>query len=243
MSIERPEHPYLQIARQIRDDIEAGKIAIGERVPSAREIKDRWGVAIATGTKVHTHLRSLGLVEPVVGVGTVVRARTVESSGRRYINRVASSGDIYGGKKKAQVLSSELVEAPGYVAEALGLDGGALVVRRERVTFAGEAPMSLSVSWLPGTFAERAPGLLSIERIPRGTFGYIADTLGLRLASGREMLSASTATAEHARALGLIEGSPVLLTRTWFIADTGEVLEFGEGVNPTDYWLTHEFSA
>ncbi|WP_164544989.1 GntR family transcriptional regulator [Antribacter gilvus] len=244
MTIERSEHPYLQIAQQIRADIESGALPVGSKIPSAREIRDRWGVAIATGTKVHAHLRSLGLVEPVPGVGTVVRARSVESSGRAYLKRSASAeGQIYGGKKRARVMSSEMVDAPGYVAEALGVPDGSPVVRRERVSFAGEVPVSASVSWIPGAYAEGAPQLLSTERIPKGTFGYLAQTLGLRLASGREMLSASAATAAHADALGVPEGSPVLLTRSWFLAESGQILEYGEGVNPADYWLTHEFTA
>ncbi|GAB3160548.1 hypothetical protein GCM10027059_08810 [Myceligenerans halotolerans] len=155
----------------------------------------------------------------------------------------ATVGKIYDGKKKARIISSELVAAPDHVAEALGLAGGASVVRRERVTYAGETPVAKSVSWLPGDYVESAPLLLETERIPKGTFGYLADTVGVRLAGGSDRISAGVASAGDAEALAIPEGSPVLLQRSWFRAETGQVLEYGEGVNPPDYWLTYDFTA
>lgn len=67
--------PYVRIAREIRRRITSGQLAPGERVPSARQITQEWGVAIATATKVLSTLGQEGLVRAVPGVGTVVAAR------------------------------------------------------------------------------------------------------------------------------------------------------------------------
>ena len=64
--------PYERIVEEIRRRIAAGELRPGDRVPSARQITQEWGVAIATATKVLGALRTEGLVRPVVGVGTVV---------------------------------------------------------------------------------------------------------------------------------------------------------------------------
>ncbi|AZQ69989.1 GntR family transcriptional regulator [Streptomyces luteoverticillatus] len=63
---------YTRIADELRQRIEAGELAPGDRVPSTREITRQWGVAMATATKVLTELRDQGLVRAVPGVGTVV---------------------------------------------------------------------------------------------------------------------------------------------------------------------------
>ena len=68
------EPPSVRIAAELRAQIERGELAPGERVPSAREITRRWGVAIATATRVLAALRDDGLVRAVPGVGTVVVA-------------------------------------------------------------------------------------------------------------------------------------------------------------------------
>jgi DNA-binding transcriptional regulator YhcF (GntR family) len=64
--------PYVRIVAELRDRIETGALAPGDRVPSTREITRQWGVAMATATKALTALRQAGLVRSVPGVGTVV---------------------------------------------------------------------------------------------------------------------------------------------------------------------------
>jgi AcrR family transcriptional regulator len=67
--------PYARIAAELRGRITRGELAPGQRVPSTREITARWGVAMATATRVLATLRQEGLVQPMPGVGTVVSGR------------------------------------------------------------------------------------------------------------------------------------------------------------------------
>jgi DNA-binding transcriptional regulator YhcF (GntR family) len=61
--------PSTKITAEIRRQIRSGKLAPGERVPSTREITRRWGVAMATASKVLAALRQEGLVRTRPGVG------------------------------------------------------------------------------------------------------------------------------------------------------------------------------
>lgn len=65
--------PYRQIVEEIRARIASGALRPGDRLPSVRQISQRWEVAIATATRVTATLRDEGLVEAKVGSGTVVR--------------------------------------------------------------------------------------------------------------------------------------------------------------------------
>src|SRR5258706_8508085 len=69
--------PYRLIVDEIRARIAAGRLRPGDRVPSARQITQEWGVAIATATKALATLQAEGLVRAVVGVGTVVATPAV----------------------------------------------------------------------------------------------------------------------------------------------------------------------
>ncbi|MFF8961590.1 GntR family transcriptional regulator [Streptomyces globisporus] len=71
-SMAQPEPLYLRIAREIEARIRSGDLRPGERLPSIRQIADRWGVAIATATRVVATLREDGWAETKVGSGTVV---------------------------------------------------------------------------------------------------------------------------------------------------------------------------
>ncbi|HEY3685048.1 MAG TPA: TetR/AcrR family transcriptional regulator C-terminal domain-containing protein [Streptosporangiaceae bacterium] len=65
--------PYERIAATIRTQVAAGRLRPGDRAPSTREITRKWGVAIATATKALTLLRNEGILEPVRGIGMIVR--------------------------------------------------------------------------------------------------------------------------------------------------------------------------
>ncbi|MFD0358781.1 winged helix-turn-helix domain-containing protein, partial [Streptomyces sp. NPDC127110] len=68
----KEEAPYARIAAELRRRIESGELRPGDRVPSTRAITQRWGVAMATASKVLAALGQEGLVRAVPGVGTVV---------------------------------------------------------------------------------------------------------------------------------------------------------------------------
>ncbi|MEV6152250.1 TetR/AcrR family transcriptional regulator C-terminal domain-containing protein [Nonomuraea sp. NPDC052129] len=70
--MDRGEVPYLRIVGELRRRIAAGELAVGDRIPSTRQIMRDWGVAMATASKVIGVLRDEGLVRPVPGIGTVV---------------------------------------------------------------------------------------------------------------------------------------------------------------------------
>ncbi|GAA0381212.1 TetR/AcrR family transcriptional regulator C-terminal domain-containing protein [Streptomyces blastmyceticus] len=73
---------YSRIVAELRQRIETGELAPGDRVPSTREITRQWNVAMATATKALTELRREGLVRAVPGVGTVVAERRPVRTGR-----------------------------------------------------------------------------------------------------------------------------------------------------------------
>jgi DNA-binding transcriptional regulator YhcF (GntR family) len=83
----RTEPLYRQIAGELEARIRSGGLQPGDRLPSIRQIADRWDVAIATATRVLATLRDEGLVEAKVGSGTVVSA----SSGRPRPSRRAKA--------------------------------------------------------------------------------------------------------------------------------------------------------
>lgn len=61
-----------RIADEIGARIASGQLKAGARVPSARQIMRKWGVANATASKALAMLSDAGLVRAIAGVGTVV---------------------------------------------------------------------------------------------------------------------------------------------------------------------------
>lgn len=61
-----------EILASIRRHIASGDLKPGDRVPSTRQITRKWGVAMATATRVLATLQREGLVVARPGIGTVV---------------------------------------------------------------------------------------------------------------------------------------------------------------------------
>ena len=127
--------PYVRIVNEIRGRITSGALRPGDRVPSARQITQQWGVAIATATKVLATLRREGLVRAVPGVGTVVaeaaaRPAPAPGAARRREPREA----------EPELSRDRIVHTAVAIADAEGLNA---VSMRRVATELGVSPMSL----------------------------------------------------------------------------------------------------
>src|SRR3954447_1731848 len=120
-----------RIAAELRRRIAAGELAPGARMPSTRALVQRYGVAMATATKVLTSLRHEGRTRSVPGVGAVVAGEPPRPAERPARRRTAPDGGL---------AAASIVAAGIAVADAEGL--AALSMRRVAAEL-GAAPMSL----------------------------------------------------------------------------------------------------
>ncbi|RFU41547.1 GntR family transcriptional regulator [Actinomadura logoneensis] len=240
--INRSDPPYKQIADHIEHRIASGDLRDGDLVPSSRQLMKDWGVSMATATKAHAALRSRGLAEGRPGVGTVVTSVAAVCGAQHRILAVRGTGKIYPPNEHARIKEASLTQAPEHVADALGLEAGASVIRRARVTYRDDSPVSASVSWMSGALADQAPLLLSTERLQQGTLGYIKEITG-RSAAGRqkEQVTADAANAEDVEDLGVEPGTPLLRARVWIRDGAGDVIEYGEYAAVPGRWMTFEY--
>ncbi|MGW6335277.1 GntR family transcriptional regulator [Nocardia rhamnosiphila] len=73
----KPSGPrYQQIATDLRERIERGDYAPGDKIPTKSELMTQWGVALNTVDRAVSELQKAGLIETHHGVGSFVRAVT-----------------------------------------------------------------------------------------------------------------------------------------------------------------------
>src|SRR5438128_3831013 len=76
-------HPtplYAQLERSIRFAIATGKLAIGDQLPTVRQLAVDLRINANTVAKVYSELERSGIVQTRRGVGTFVRARHFEAA-------------------------------------------------------------------------------------------------------------------------------------------------------------------
>ena len=123
-----------RIAAELRSRIASGELPPGSRLPSTRALVQRYGIAMATATKILTSLRQEGLIRSVPGVGTVVAGQTTPRTNDR-----AAPARRQGAADGA-LTPRRIVAAGIAVADADGLAG--LSMRRVAAEL-GVATMSL----------------------------------------------------------------------------------------------------
>ena len=122
----------------------------------------------------------------------------------------------------ALILSADEQRAPAQVAQMLGIEAGAPVVRLERVRLGGDQPITLEDSWVP---AEHFPGLLEHD-LSGSLYALMREHYELAPVSATERLEPVAARAHEAAALGVPEGSPLMLVERVAYAADDTAVEF-----------------
>ncbi|MEF2529212.1 MULTISPECIES: GntR family transcriptional regulator [Streptomyces] len=88
-----PRPPYVQAAEVLRAAIRDGELRPGERLPSARELQRRFGVASSTVQNALRLLKDDGLIYSVMGRGSYVRSPETEADQETESEVEASASD------------------------------------------------------------------------------------------------------------------------------------------------------
>ncbi|GHH62648.1 GntR family transcriptional regulator [Streptosporangium violaceochromogenes] len=218
--------PYRRIAARIKARIEGGEIRPGDRIPSVREIMRDEGVSTATATRVAAVLRSEGYAESIPGIGTLATLPKRLTTGPDRLRMLRATGRGHRPGERIEIVSAGLVSAPEEVADVLGVEEGASVVRRRRVYRDDEGVVAVSTSWLPGELAEAAPELLVAGPLPAMTFGLVEERTGRRAVRRRDAVVIRPLPDDVSAAFGVESGLPVLTMTNVYWDQHGDVTEY-----------------
>ncbi len=71
-----------RVIQQLRAEIADGTFPVGTRLPTGKQLSERYGVSAAVIREVTEHLRSQGMVESRQGLGSTVRSRVSDNGFR-----------------------------------------------------------------------------------------------------------------------------------------------------------------
>lgn len=150
---------HRRVARAIADEIAAGGLAPGERLPSERELGERLGVSRATVRRALRELAAKGLVESHVGRGSFVAAGPIGEAPNALMS-FTELGASRGLATSARVLAARTRPATLDEAELLAVAPGAPLFELERLRLLDGIPLSLDASRVPLALA---PGLPDVD--------------------------------------------------------------------------------
>jgi GntR family transcriptional regulator len=244
---------YRQIAEQLRQQIESGRLAPGSQLPTELVLRDQFNASRNTVRDAIKWLTNLGLVETRPGQGTFV----VDAIDPFVTTLSDDSGTGMGGGEGASYLSEvsesnrksstspvqvEIQEASDDIAAGLWVSKGTEVISRHERRFIDGIPWSMQTSFYPVEFADRgAERLRGARNIHEGTVQYLLDTLHIRQVGYRDWITVRTPNASEADFFKLSQdgrvpvyeifrtafdgnGQPMRLTITVFPADRNQFI-------------------
>ncbi|GGR29444.1 GntR family transcriptional regulator [Streptomyces netropsis] len=234
---------YQRIADDLRQRIDEGSLAVGDRIPSRSELKRTYAASDQTVDRAVRVLKAAGYAEGQFGRGVFVTDRAPLGSLLRSTGAVDSpfAARITARDTALTWLtweaSSSETAAPEPIAERLGIGPGEPVLCTQYEYLANRHPVQLATSWEPLTITE-GTDVAHPERGPyarRGVRGRLA-AIGVRVVRARELVGSRPATTPEAEALGCAAGSCVtVVERTHFDGDDRAV-ETSDIVVRADRW-------
>lgn len=169
------------------------------------------------------------------------------------VNRSYHQGQIYDDNHYAVIIAAELAVGPTSIvtsfhgddttALATNEDHEVLLVCRGRVVHraGNDAPVSVSLSWFRGGFAETCPKLLAPERITEGTPAYIKAQTGRVVTRVDDCMGAAYMSDEEAHFLEWPPGTPVLRRKCFYYDQDDRLIEYSESSVLHSRWVLYQY--
>jgi GntR family transcriptional regulator len=198
---------YIQIKDLLRSEIESGRFAVGDRLPSERELSETYSVSRMTARQALQLLQQDGLTQRQVGKGTYV-ARPQIDQDLRELTSFTQDMTARGLHPQNRVLLAELQPAGPEVAAQLQTTAGEPLVVLQRIRLADGKPIALETAHLPHRLC---PGILGSHDFTRASlYQVLQDHYGLHLVWASQVIAARMPERFERDALDLPKRVPVL---------------------------------
>lgn len=214
---------YYQIKELFKERIEGGKLEPHQRLPSERELEERYGISRMTARRALTELESEGYAYREQGKGSFVeepklRQALLELTGftRDMEKRRMSSG--------AQVLEHKVIEGQGELIQKLEASDGEKIFVLQRVRLAEEEPLAIETTHIRHTLCDR---IEEYDFEDRSLYSTLREDFDITLSRAEQSVEATLADEFEAENLNVEKGAPMLMAeRTTFTGDGETPIEY-----------------
>lgn len=214
---------HVEIRESIESDIHRGIYEVGQKLPTEREIMDRFGVSRNPVQKAMSALVEAGLVTRRRGAGTVVASAGLRSNLLRMMDPTLTSPEVDGDHR---VLNVQVSSAESFDLSRSVFDHGQPTALLTRLKLSNDGrPLALERCVID---LVHVPELLSQNLEALTTIAYY-NSLGLRVRRANTVLTAVHLNAADAGSLDVSMKEPVIRQeRTTHLNDESvvEVAEF-----------------
>ncbi|MBO4106718.1 GntR family transcriptional regulator [Streptococcus suis] len=211
---------YITIHDKIKEQIDQGIWAIGQRLPSERDLADKFGVSRMTLRQGVTLLVEEGVLQRKVGSGTYVANTRVQEK-MRGTTSFSEIVQLQGKEPSSRVLSFVKTKPNEKEIDVLALEKGEFVIRMERVRFADAVPVVYEVASIPARLIQD----MKKEEVTNQFYKTLTKN-GFKLGKTQQTIYARLANDKIAKLLNISKNHPILALRQVSYLENGQAFEF-----------------
>jgi DNA-binding GntR family transcriptional regulator len=220
---------YFQVAAQLEEAIQDGRLAPGDRMDNEVALAQHLGLSRPTMRQAIQVLVDKGLLVRKRGVGTQV----VQGRIRRSVELTSLHDDLAraGKQSHAEILGLRMGKPTEDACAHLGLQPSDRVWVLDRLRFTDDQPLALMHNVVPVAVAD----LSGADLVDGGLYGVLR-AAGVHIRVANQEIGARRAGVREARLLGERRGAPLLTMRRTAYDDKGRAVEHGEHVYRPDLY-------
>lgn len=221
---------YFQLKDALLTLIKNGQFQEGDLIPTERELGEQFQVSRITVRRAIDELSRKGFLATQQGKGTFVTKPKIERSMRQmksFSTAIMDEGHHPG----SRLLSLRHEQVGGEVASLFNIAEDTLIWVVERLRYADDEPMGLSLVYLnlpPAVF------LTPTELSEEVSLWSVLERKGITLTKSKESIQAISADEHQAELLQVQKGFPLLLVEGIVYNDQADPIEYHRVFNRSD---------
>lgn len=212
---------YLQIEKDIRNDIVLKNLKPDDRILTEEQLCEKYGVSRMTVNRAISNLVGGGYIYRVPGRGSFVRNIHVTkyaARGQSFTDDMRSLG-LKAGSKLLDYCVKKGEDIPD-IAQKLELSGSDFIHCFTRLRTGDDLPIAISTTWV----SSRCVPVIDVSWLERSFYEYVK-SIGLQISYLEGEMTAILPTEEQKTLLGIRDEALLLNThRTWLV--DGRIMEY-----------------
>lgn len=197
---------YTQLKEHIIHDVESGKYAPGDQLPSQRELVQQFNMSHMTVRRAISELLTEGVIQAIPGKGLYVpeKKHLTETSMVGFTGEMSALGYHV----SSRILEKSLIPASTIIARSLNIEVGSELAFLSRLRFINGEPISFQYSYLAHQFC---PGVLDLIEEESSLYEVLLQVYKISLINTITTVEAVLAQASQCTLLNLREPAALLI--------------------------------
>ncbi|HBV95839.1 MAG: GntR family transcriptional regulator [Peptococcaceae bacterium BICA1-7] len=228
LDVNSPLPLHVQLKDLLRSEILLGELQ--ERIPSERELMDRFNVSRSTIRQAVSALVREGVLEKIHGKGTFISHRPVEE----WLGNLSTYNNIIeemGMKPSTRLLHHGVETMPREIANTLGVDDHFYLI--ERLRYADNVPIAIEKQYYPVQIGLK---LAEFDLNTAVLYDLLELSLGIKLWEAEQIISSAQPTGEECNLLEIPADTSVMVFERITSDPEGTPVEFLRGVFRSDMY-------